>query len=168
MHPIVELARRAVEAFVKKGERISPTLLPPGLAPKAAVFVSLKKHGELRGCIGTLSPTCEQLGEEVIQNAISSCAKDPRFPAVEEQELADLSFSVDVLEPAVPVGDLSELDPKIYGVIVSKGFRRGVLLPDLEGVDTVEKQLSIAMRKAGIGPDESGVAVSRFRVVRYT
>ncbi len=110
----------------------------------------------------------ECLASEVIRNSISAATEDPRFPAVREEELDDLDYTVDVLLPPEPVLDpAGELDPRRYGVIVSKGLRRGLLLPDLEGVDTVEQQLSIAMQKAGLGPDEPEVEIQRFKVVRF-
>jgi AmmeMemoRadiSam system protein A len=168
MHPLVKLAKEAVEACVRAGQVLmTPDELDEQMKEKAGVFVCLKKHGELRGCIGTISPVTECLASEVIRNAISASTEDPRFPPVGEDELTDIEFTVDVLCPPEPVEDLKDLDPKRYGVIVSKGIRRGLLLPDLEGVDTVEQQLGIAMQKAGISPDETGVEVQRFEVKRY-
>lgn len=168
MHPLVRLAKEAVEACARTGEILrTPEELDEEMRQQAGVFVCLKKGGELRGCIGTISPVTECLASEVIRNAISASTDDPRFPPVNKEELDDLEYTVDVLLPPEPVMDPRELDPKRYGVIVSKGLRRGLLLPDLEGVDTVEQQLSIAMQKAGISPDEPDIEIQRFKVVRF-
>lgn len=168
MHPLVELAKRAVEEYTRHGRRLaSPPEFPDEFRHPAGAFVSIKKKGELRGCIGTIAPRNPELPDEVIENAISACSGDPRFMPVEPDELDDLAYSVDVLGQPEPVGGRDELDPKIYGVIVKKGLRRGILLPDLEGVDTVEKQLAITKRKAGLRPDEEGCELERFRVARY-
>ncbi len=133
----------------------------------AACFVSIKTaSGELRGCMGTLHPVQASLSEEIISNAVEACSRDPRFAPVSSDELDHLVFSVDILSEAVPVKQLSELDPRRYGVIVSSGYRKGVLLPDIEGVATVEQQISIAMQKAGISQEES-LDLFRFTVDRY-
>jgi len=134
-------------------------------ARRAACFVTLKKHGELRGCIGTLEPAEASLEHEIARNAQASALRDPRFPPVGGDEVEALTCSVDVLSPSEPCG-LSDLDPQVYGVIVESGFRRGVLLPALEGVDTVERQVGVALQKAGIAPGDS-FDVRRFRVTRY-
>ena len=133
---------------------------------KAGVFVSLKKRGRLRGCIGTFVPTRECIALEIIENAISAAIRDPRFSSVYLSELEDISISVDILSQPETVHHVSELDPKQYGIIVSKGLRKGLLLPDLEGVDKVEKQLYIALQKAGIQPEED-YQIERFEVKRY-
>jgi AmmeMemoRadiSam system protein A len=141
---------------------------PPGDAffeRRAACFVTLKKQGELRGCIGTLEPAETSLGREIARNAHSSALRDPRFPPVDGEEVDALTCSVDVLGQSEPC-TLTELDPRTYGVIVEAGYRRGVLLPDLAGVDTVDLQVSIARQKAGI-PDGQPFDVRRFRVTRY-
>lgn len=132
---------------------------------KAGCFVTLH-NPELRGCIGTIEPVQDNLAEEIIQNALSACSRDPRFPLVQEEELDTLDYSVDVLGEPERVESLLDLNVERYGIIVSKGTRRGLLLPDLDGVDTVEKQLSIALRKANISPSEI-YEVERFEVVRY-
>jgi AmmeMemoRadiSam system protein A len=162
----VELARRATEEYVRTRRRIAPPAkLPARLKERAGVFVSIKKRGALRGCIGTFLPTEENLAEEIIANAISSATRDYRFPPISPQELGELEYSVDILTPPEPA-TIEELDPRRYGVLVESGGRRGLLLPDLEGVETVEQQLEIARRKAGIGPDEP-VQVYRFTVERH-
>ncbi|HHE47922.1 MAG TPA: AmmeMemoRadiSam system protein A [Candidatus Acetothermia bacterium] len=165
--PYVGLARRAIEEYVRSRRVIDP---PEGLPPelrsrRAGAFVSLKKGGELRGCIGTFLPTEDNLAEEIIQNAIRAATQDPRFPPVRPEELPQLSVSVDVLSPPEPA-TTSDLDPKRYGVIVESGWRRGLLLPDLPGVDTVEEQLRIAKLKAGLSPDEP-CRILRFSVERH-
>lgn len=167
--PHVELAEAAIEAWVKEGRKLSPLDRPEqsrSLKDRAGAFVSIKKGGRLRGCIGTFQPTRPNLAEEIISNAVSAACRDPRFPPVELEELEDLDISVDVLSEPEQVTDPSMLDPKKYGVIVQKGQRLGLLLPDLEGVDSVDEQLDIARRKAGIGPDED-VQLYRFTVTRH-
>lgn len=167
MHPVVELAKKAIEEYVKNRRVISPPeMLTPEMRERAGVFVSIKKHGQLRGCIGTFMPSCKNVAEEIIRNAICSATEDPRFPPVQERELKDLTYSVDILTPPEKVKDLTELDPKRYGIIVTSGGRRGLLLPDLEGVDTVEEQIRIARLKAGISADEK-IDIFRFEVRRY-
>ncbi|HBT95946.1 MAG TPA: hypothetical protein DEB24_07695, partial [Coriobacteriia bacterium] len=131
---------------------------------QAGCFVSLHKGPDLRGCIGTIAATCDNLFEEICQNAVSTVSRDPRFPAVRREELPQLSCSVDVLGPAEPVTDRSTLDAERFGVIVTSGYRRGVLLPDLEGVDTPEEQVAIALQKAGIAPDQP-YELERFEVI---
>jgi len=167
MHPLVNLARETVEAYVKEG-KIPP--LPADLAPemkeKAGVFVSIHKLGSLRGCIGTFEPKQKNVAEEIITNAVSSATRDPRFPPVAPDELKDLDYSVDVLTSPEEVADESQLDPKKYGVIVEAGWRRGLLLPDLEGVDSVDFQIDICRQKGGIDPGEP-VKLYRFEVKRY-
>jgi AmmeMemoRadiSam system protein A len=166
-HPLVQLARQTIEAYVRTGKQIPvPNPLPPEMQQRAGAFVSLHAHGALRGCIGTIEPTRPNLAAEVIHNAIMAATQDPRFPPVQPHELADLEISVDVLSPPEPVSSPAELDPKVYGVIVQSGFRRGLLLPDLDGVDTVECQIDIARQKAGIHPSER-VRLYRFKVNRY-
>ena len=164
----VKLARETIENYIKQGKIITPPLgLPEEMInQKAGVFVSLKKNGNLRGCIGTFMPTQGNIAQEIIKNAISAAVDDPRFSSVNVSELEDLSISVDVLSAPEEVKDISQLDPRKYGVIVSSGYKKGLLLPDLEGVDTVEYQIDIAKRKAGIYPGEK-VKLYRFEVKRY-
>jgi len=164
----VKLARETIENYIKQGKIITPPLdLPEEMInQKAGVFVSLKKNGNLRGCIGTFMPTQGNIAQEIIKNAISAAVDDPRFSSVNVSELEDLSISVDVLSAPEEVKDISQLNPRKYGVIVSSGYKKGLLLPDLEGVDTVEYQIDIAKRKAGIYPGEK-VKLYRFEVQRY-
>ncbi len=166
--PYVSLARRTLEEYVKNKRNIS---IPDGfpndmLNIKAGVFVSLKKEGKLRGCIGTISPSENNIALEIMRNAISSGLNDPRFDAVKEDELDSLEYSVDVLGEAEKIKSKDLLDVKEYGVIVSKGVRRGLLLPNLEGVNTVDEQISIALKKAGISPHEK-YSLERFKVERF-
>jgi AmmeMemoRadiSam system protein A len=161
----VALARRTIETYVRDGRVFEPPPAAGLLAERHGAFVSLHRQGDLRGCIGTIMPTQSTLAQEIVRNAIQAATCDPRFNALRPDELADLEISVDVLgepEPATP----EDLDPREYGVIVSADRRQGLLLPDLDGVDTVEEQVSIAKRKAGIAPGE-GVSLQRFRVERY-
>ena len=129
--------------------------------------MSLHEHGQLRGCIGTIAPVRKSLAEEVIRNGVAAATEDPRFAPVRPEELPHLEYSVDVLGEPEAVDNLEQLDPERYGVIVTRGHRRGLLLPDLEGVDTVFDQIAIAKQKAGIRPDEQ-VHLERFEVVRHT
>ena len=163
---ILNLAKEAVETYVKEKRVITPQNIPEELKRRAGVFVTIKKHGELRGCIGTIQGTQPNIAYEIVQNAISSATQDPRFPPVREEELPYLEYSVDILNPPERVTNISQLDPKVYGVIVERGWQRGLLLPDLEGVDTVEEQLRIASLKAGLSLDEVE-NIYRFTVTRY-
>lgn len=167
--PWVKLARRSLETYVKTGQRLTslPEDLPAEMTTQqAGAFVSLHKNGQLRGCIGTIAPTCDNLAWEIVQNAVSACSRDPRFSPVRPDELDELEYSVDVLGAPEPVDSPAALDPKTYGVIVSCGGRRGLLLPDLDGVDSVEAQLSIALQKGGIRENEP-YKIERFMVVRH-
>ena len=164
----VSLARRSLETYIRTGRRMEvPSDLPTELTDtQAGAFVSIHKQGRLRGCIGTIEATRDSLAEEIINNAISASTQDPRFPAITEDELKWLEINVDVLGEPEYIYSMDQLDPKRYGVIVTKGYRRGLLLPDLEGVDTAEQQVEIAKKKAGIRPDED-VKLQRFEVIRH-
>lgn len=164
----VRLARLGLETYVRTGRRAAP---PDGLPTEllhtcAGAFVSLKQHGLLRGCIGTIAPTAGSLAEEILRNAVSAGTDDPRFPPVTAEELPELVYSVDVLSKAEEIGSPGELDARRYGVIVQSGGRRGLLLPDLEGVSSAEEQIAIARQKAGIHPSEP-IRLFRFEVVRH-
>ena len=171
-NPYPGLARKVVEDLLagKDVNKIDPSALYPDpelWSAKKACFVSIKtRAGALRGCIGTILPVQDNLGLEIIANAVSASTRDPRFPPMTSKELPGVVFSVDVLSTPEPVKDLSELDPVKWGVIISKGGRRGLLLPDLEGVDTVAKQLAIAAQKGGIDRIEDA-KIERFSVTRY-
>ena len=165
----VRLARLSLETYVRTGRRLES--LPDGLSGEltgqaAGAFVSLHAGGRLRGCIGTIAPTQKNVAWEIVQNAVSACSRDPRFPPVRIEELDQLEYSVDVLGQPEPVTSLNELDPRQYGVIVSCGQRRGLLLPDLDGVDTAEQQIDIARQKGGILAGEP-YKMERFKVVRH-
>ncbi len=166
-NPYVRLARENLNYYFSHGKSIEDisNLSQELLNEKHGVFVSLKKHNHLRGCIGTIMPTTDSVGEEIIRNSIEAALHDPRFPQVSEDELEDIDISVDVLMDAESCKK-EDLDPKKYGVIVSAGMRRGLLLPDLEGVDTIEEQLQIACDKGDIDFDED-YRIERFEVVRY-
>ena len=168
--PWVRLARLSLETFVRTGKRLNalPEGLPDEMTTKSAgAFVSLHAHGQLRGCIGTTGPTTENVAWEIVQNAVSACSRDPRFTPVRADELDSLEYSVDVLGEPEAIFSPAELDVKRYGVIVSCGGRRGLLLPDLDGVDTVEQQIDIARQKGGISSREK-YTLERFEVVRHT
>jgi len=169
VHPLVQLARHTIETYIREGKVIGPPKdLPPEMQGRAGTFVSLHDRlGNLRGCIGTIEPTQPNIAQEIIQNAISAATHDPRFSPLRANELDGLDVKVDVLTEPEPIAGTEELDPKRYGVIVESGWRRGLLLPDLEGVDTVDYQVEIACRKAGIRPKESK-QFYRFEVKRYT
>ncbi|CEP78991.1 MAG: AmmeMemoRadiSam system protein A [Defluviitoga tunisiensis] len=168
-HPYVIWAQKVIENYVKDKKRIKfdDTLPKEIFAKKRGCFVSIhKKDGQLRGCIGTIFPIYKNLIEEIQENAIAAATRDPRFPPVSPSELEDLVISVDILSDLEKVEDTKDLNPKVYGVVVKSGYKKGVLLPDIEGVDTVEEQLRIAKMKAGIYKDEP-VEIYRFTVERY-
>jgi len=168
VHQYAELAKQAVEEYVRTGKVLPvPEELPKDMLRQAGVFVCLKVHGRLRGCIGTFQPCCRNIYQEIVRNSISASTEDPRFSLVRPDELGEITYTVDVLsEPQKATVD--ELNPKKYGIIVVKGNRRGLLLPDLEGVDSVEEQLRITKMKAGIPADAEDVEIYRFTVDRYS
>lgn len=165
----VALARRTVESYVTAGRKPDvPENLPAEMYEKrAGVFVSLKENGMLRGCIGTIEPVRGSIAEEIIANAVSAATRDPRFRPIRQEELDRIVYSVDVLGETEEISSPAELDVKRYGVIVSRGGKRGLLLPNLEGVDTVDAQIAIARQKAGIPAGEKDVKLERFEVVRH-
>jgi AmmeMemoRadiSam system protein A len=173
--PYVKLARYSLESFVTTGKRITrkdidnpdwEDLPEEIFSQRAGAFVSIHKDGALRGCIGTILPTCSCVAEEILQNAISAGTNDPRFPMIREDELEFLEMSVDVLDEPEPISSPNELDVKRYGVIVTHGGKRGLLLPNLDGVDTIEQQIDIARQKAGISEFED-YSLERFEVIRH-
>ena len=170
MDKYVELAKKTIEKYIREKEIYGPSddeLTEEMKTDRAGAFVSIHKEGALRGCIGTIAPTCINVAEEIISNAIAASTRDPRFPAIRPDELDLLEINVDVLTTPEPIGSEAELDVKRYGVIVEKGFKRGLLLPDLDGVDTVEYQIAIAKQKAGIDIADTDVKLSRFEVIRH-
>lgn len=167
--PYVRLARESLEYYIKhhKKMKIPSNLTKDLVYSKAGVFVSIHKNNRLRGCIGTIGPTTKSIGDEIIQNAVSAGVRDPRFDKVMEKELPYLQYKVDVLFEAEPIESISQLDVKRYGVIVYQRYRSGLLLPNLEGIDTVEEQVKIALQKAGIRKGEE-YKMKRFEVIRHS
>lgn len=167
-HPFVALARQAIETYLATGQVMPPpSPLPDDMAEPGAVFVSLHSAGGLlRGCRGTIVPTEPTLAEAIIKTAIASATDDPRFHPVTEAEVAGLNIKVDVLSPMEPVSDTSQLNEKVYGVFIKSGYRRALLLPDIEAVKNVPHQLELVRRKAGLSPDEPA-ELYRFTVTRY-
>ncbi len=172
----VKLARRTIEKYIISGrkpypgedlpEKMKMEMPEEMFQRRAGVFVSIKKDGQLRGCIGTIQAVQNCMADEIVENAISAAVRDPRFSPIEPEELEYLVISVDVLGDTEKIASPGELDTERYGVIVTKGRKRGLLLPNLEGIDTVEEQIAIAKQKAGIGPYEA-VELERFEVVRH-
>lgn len=165
--PYVKLARLTIEEYISTGNTIE---IPSNtqeelLNNKAGVFVSIHKFGSLRGCIGTIMPTTNSIAQEIITNAISASTKDPRFPKIEKEELNYLEINVDVLGEPEDIDSEDKLNVKEYGVIVTSGMKRGLLLPDLDGIDTIEQQVSIAKKKAGI--KDEPYTLQRFKVTRH-
>lgn len=183
MNPYCKLAKKAVEKYVKEGEKITPPSdLPEKLVnQKGGVFVTLKKEGKLRGCIGTIAPTKENIAQEIIANAIAAATQDPRFPSVSKEELDQLSYTVSILGKPKPIKGIEELNPEKYGIIVQaypKGItkeklqnrppaKQGLLLPNLEGIDTARQQLDAVCRKAGINPAKEAIALFRFEAEKH-
>lgn len=171
MDPYVKLAKNTIETYIRDRKIYRPAeeeLTDEMKSSRAGAFVSIHENGDLRGCIGTIAPCQDNLATEIIANAIAASTRDPRFPAIRAGELPFLEINVDVLGEPEDISSMDELDVKRYGVIVTKGRRRGLLLPDLEGVDTVEYQVRIARMKAGIRDEEEGVQLARFEVIRHT
>lgn len=165
----VQLARKTIETYIRTGDlpEVSPESLPEEMrSRRAGVFVSIKKNGKLRGCIGTIQAVQPSIAQEILANAVSAAVRDPRFSPIEETELSQLTISVDVLGERERISSPDQLDVERYGVIVTKGNKRGLLLPNLEGVERVEDQIRIAKQKAGIGQEEE-VLLERFEVVRH-
>jgi len=170
MDAYVKLARDTIEKYIKDRQvyQPDPEELPRQmLTDRAGSFVSIHEQGQLRGCIGTILPVRANLAQEIISNAIAASTRDPRFMPIESWELPYLDINVDVLTEPERIASEADLDVKRYGVIVEKGRRRGLLLPDLEGVDTVDYQVSIAKQKAGILEDDPDVILYRFEVIRH-
>ena len=186
MNSYVLLAKESIENFIKKGKILLPSNNLPNefLTKKTGTFVTIMKGGELRGCIGTYLPTKENIAKEIIQNAIAAATEDYRFGPVQKEELPELSYTVYILNEPELVKDIKELNPKKFGIIVKTvpitspdgtdvvfnghlPLKSGLLLPDLEGVDTIEKQVSIACQKGGINPASEKVLIYKFTVEKY-
>lgn len=166
----IRLAKEAVEQFIREGKILNPPAdLPKQIISKrAGIFVSIFRGEGLRGCIGTYLPDKQSIAEEIIANAIAAATEDYRFPPITPEELPELDYSVYILEEPKQIRDISELDPKKYGVLIkSKTGRSGLLLPDLPGIDTVEKQLSAVYSKSGINPQKEQITIWRFGVEKY-
>ncbi len=169
--PFVSLAKRAVEAYVKEGKVITPSSDLPQelLSEKAGVFITVTQKGQLRGCIGTYLPTKDNIALEIIENALASASRDPRFEKISEEELPYLDYSVSILSKPEQVKNIEELDPEKYGILVRNfpedkrlGIKSGLLLPDLEGIETKQKQVILACYKAGIDPEKEKIVIFRF------
>jgi len=172
MHTLVSLAKKTVETFINEKKIISPPEYLPKefLEKKAGTFVTIEENGELRGCIGTYLPTRKNIAEEIIQNAIAAATEDYRFGPVQKEELPYLTYTVYILNQQESVKNIKELDPKKYGVIVKTSpiiYKSGLLLPDLEGINTVEKQIAIACQKGGINPSKEKIVIFRFTVEKF-
>jgi len=170
-NPLVKLAKEAVESYIRNNKIIGPDSTLPGkyLKEKAGVFVSIHRNGKLRGCIGTYAPTKENIAREIIANAIEAATGDPRFDTVKKSDLPLLAYEVYILEKPELIDSASKLDPKVFGVIVTgnESKRTGLLLPGLEGIDTVEQQLACVCQKAGIDPNEEKTMLYRFRAEKF-
>ena len=167
--PYAALARKSVEGLARSGGPIDrPEHLPSELLDeRAGVFVSLCDRAGLRGRAGTFEPVTGCVADEIMRNAASAAAGGARFARVRPCELGGLTYAVDVLRPPLPVASAAELDPARWGVAVSKGRRRGVALPGLEGVAAAWEQVAIAKRSAGIDPADDDVELARFETVRH-
>jgi AmmeMemoRadiSam system protein A len=166
-HPFVSLAIHSVKHQLEKGRSLPcPNPLPEEMHGQAGTFVSIKKNGLLRGCIGTIQPKYANLAEEVIHNAIKAASEDPRFPAVEIQELKELTFSVDVLTTPEKIKDTTSLDVNRYGLIVQSENKKGLLLPNLENIKTIDQQLKVCLKKGGIKKTDN-YELYRFEVKRF-
>ncbi len=168
MNAYVCLAKKAIEAYIQNKEIISPPKnLTKELLKKSGAFVTIKKNGELRGCIGTYLPTKENLAQEIIANAIAAASDDYRFGPIQKQELPSLSYIVYILGAPELVRNINELNPQKYGIIVKTDSKSGLLLPGLERIETPEKQVFIACQKAGINPAEEKILIYKFAAEKY-
>jgi AmmeMemoRadiSam system protein A len=172
MYALIALAKKTVEIYIKEGKIIEPeeNLIKEFSNKKAGVFITIEKNKDLRGCIGTYLPTRDNIIEEVIQNAVSASTEDYRFGPIQEQELPFLSYTVSILEKPELIKDKKELNPKEYGIIVKTidyPPKSALLLPDLEGIDTIEKQISITCQKGNINPSKEKITIYRFKIKKY-
>ncbi|MCX6745192.1 MAG: AmmeMemoRadiSam system protein A [Candidatus Parcubacteria bacterium] len=169
MDSYTKLAKDTIEQYLTSGKILAvPEGLPKEmLLDKAGVFVSLHRQGQLRGCIGTLQATTANIATEIIQNALSAALEDPRFNPLQKQELADLEISVDILNPAALIKNRQELNLKKFGIICQSGYKKGLLLPDIDGVDSIDEQIDIACQKGGIDPLKDKFDIYKFTVTRH-
>jgi len=166
-HPYVSLAQESIHHYLNYSEKLScPNPLSKDLTSRSGTFVSIKKLKQLRGCIGTLEPCEPNLAKEIIENALKAALHDPRFSPVTAEELQHLTYSIDVVRPLEKISDVSELDPTVYGLVVRSNGKQGVLLPDLEGVDSTAEQIQICRAKGKI-PDDEPIEMYRFKVERF-
>ena len=166
-HPYVSLAQESIHHYLNYSEKLScPNPLSKDLTSRSGTFVSIKKLKQLRGCIGTLEPCEPNLAMEIIENALKAALHDPRFSPVTAEELQHLTYSIDVVRPLEKISDVSELNPTVYGLVVRSHGKQGVLLPDLEGVDSTAEQIQICRAKGKI-PDDEPIQMYRFKVERF-
>jgi len=170
MNQFCQLVKKAIEIYILDGKTLDvPQKLSAEFKKKAGVFVTIYNRKELRGCIGTYQPTKQNLAKEIIDNAVSAVTNDWRFSPITKEELAELSYEVSVLEKPEQIEDIRELDPKKFGIIVQgiNGRKSALLLPNLDGLDTIEKQLSACCQKAGISPTQEQIVIFRFKTEKY-
>lgn len=171
MNPYSALAKRALQHHLETGAILTPPQdLPAAMLKKrAGVFVTIEKGEELRGCIGTFLPVCSNLAQEIIRNSIAAGTQDYRFSPVQREELDLLSFTVSLLSTPEKVDSLDDFDTRKYGMIMESPLtkRRGLLLPNLPGVNTPDQQIEICRQKGGIGPDTEEITLYRFTVIKY-
>jgi AmmeMemoRadiSam system protein A len=171
MNQYCQLAKEAIETYIQKGETLSVSKKLPAtlLKEKAGVFVSIHKNNDLRGCIGTLFSTKETLAKEIISNAIKAATKDPRFSKITEKELKMLSYEVSILGTFEQIEKICDLDPTKYGVYTKSksNEKSALLLPDLSGIETPIKQLSLCLNKAGIDGNKEEFILFRFETKKF-
>lgn len=166
-HPYISLAQESIHHYLNHHEKLScPEPLTKDMESRSGAFVSIKKLKQLRGCIGTLEPCEPNLAMEIIENSLKAALHDPRFSPVTAEELQDLTYSIDVIRPLEKISSVEELDPHTYGLVVRSNGKQGVLLPDLEGVDSAEEQIQICRAKGKI-PEDDPVEMYRFKVDRF-
>jgi AMMECR1 domain-containing protein/aromatic ring-opening dioxygenase LigB subunit len=159
---LLDVANDALDAWLTGRDRA--VYVDVDATDVTGVFVTWRHHGELRGCIGTLALEGAAVDHVVAEYAVAAASRDARFaPVASVDEARWIKPEISLLQASLPVHDLRDLDPKVWGIEVSRGQRRGVLLPDLDGVETVTEQLHNAKSKAGIAVDED-CAIRRFRV----
>jgi len=167
VHPLVKLAIRSVKYFIETGNPLPcPAHLPDFLRQSAGIFVSIKKQGSLRGCIGTITPKYKNLAEEVIQNALRSASEDPRFDPIQKKELPSLTFSVDVMKPLEKIDSIKDQNIKQFGLVIRGEGKQSVLLPDLDIIKSADQQLQVCLKKGGFKWNDT-YEIFRFEVKRF-